>query len=149
MRVAEWDRRMSSDWMGLSILAVMFVVKGVSYLGNPDVELPSAERWMTLWGWASIWIAAGVLAGASVLFRRGGAAAAGMATAVLFLWGLMYEFDFVLTVFRDDPISRGWSNGAIYLGFAAILAWSFRRGEPDEEEPALPIAPTTRSSTDG
>lgn len=145
MSWADWDRRASSDWMGLSIMAVMSVMKGASYIGNPDVELPSAERWMTLWGWATLWIAAGLISGVSVLLRRGGAAAAGMMTAALFLWGLMYEFDFALTVVRGEQISRGWSNGAVYLCFAAILAWSFRRGEPDEEGPHLPSVTVERS----
>lgn len=135
--------------MGLSILSVMFIVKGISYLGNPDVELPSAERWMTLWGWAAIWMVCGAIAGASVIARRYAAAAAGLMTAVLFLWGIMYEFDFILSLLRGDAVSRGWSIGAVYLAFAAILAWAFRRGEPVDQDQALPIAPKTKRSTDG
>lgn len=149
MTSEKWDRRVSSDSMGLAILSVMFIIKGISYLGNPDVELPSAERWMTLWGWAAIWMVCGAIAGASVISRRYGAAAAGIVTAVLFLWGIMYEIDFILSLIRGDAANRGWSIGAVYLTFAAILAWAFRRGEPQEPKPALPIAPTTKGVADG
>lgn len=136
MNRARWEARASSDWMGVVILAVIFILKGASYLGDP-IEVPSAERWMPLWFWAGLWLACGAVAVVAVIARRGGPAVAGLLTSVVFLWGLMYEYDFLRAMFTAGEVSRGWAPGSVYLGFAAILWWSFRRGEPVHADTVL------------
>ena len=130
-RVAVRDRILSSDWLGVFIVAAMCVLKGVSYLPPfVDVNIASAERWAPVWWWAVVWAGSGALGLVAVMFRRGGPAVAGLLTAVIFLWGVMYEYDFIHSLTTGGAVSRGYANGGIYIGFAAILWWAFRRGEP-------------------
>ena len=126
-----WARICTSDWMGVIIVSVLFIVKGVSYLPPlKSVDVPSAEHWADAWVWATVWMTVGVIGVVCTAVRRGGPLIAGLLTAVLFLWGLMYEYDFVRTALSDAETSRGWANGAVYIAFAAVLWWAFRRGEP-------------------
>lgn len=126
-----WARIITSDWIGVLAVSLMFIVKGMSYLPPFNtIEVPSAEHWAPAWAWATVWIVVGVVGVACTATRWGGPVIAGLLVSVLFLWGLMYEYDFVRTALSDAEASRGWANGAVYLAFALILWWSFRRGEP-------------------
>lgn len=127
-RVARFAR---SDAMGLLILSVATIARGVSYLSpfvNPDRD---PAHWLeglmqpTMWAW--VWIAGGVLALASCFASRLQPAAVGITVGLHAAWA----FSFIGgTMTGDAP--RAWVSAISYITILALSLWAFGRGQREE-----------------
>lgn len=130
----EWSRAerfVRSDAMGLLILAVATIARGVSYLRpfvNPDRD---PAHWLegllqpTLWAW--VWIAGGLLALASCFIDRLQPAALGITVGLHTAWA----FSFIGgTMTGDSP--RAWVSAISYITILALSLWAFGRGQREE-----------------
>ena len=130
----EWGRVrrfLRSDSMGLFILAVATIARGVSYLSpflNPN---RNPAHWLeglmqpTLWAW--VWIAGGLLALASCFASRLQPAALGITVGLHTAWAL----SFIGSTMTGDT-SRGWVSAISYITILALSLWAFGRGQREE-----------------
>ena len=130
----EWSRAerfVRSDAMGLLILSVATIARGVSYLRpfvNPDRD---PAHWLeglmqpTMWAW--VWIAGGVLALASCFAARLQPAAVGITVGLHTAWA----FSFIGGTMTGDT-SRGWVSAISYITILALSLWAFGRGQREE-----------------
>lgn len=130
----EWSRAerfIRSDAMGLLILAVATIARGVSYLRpfvNPERD---PAHWLegllqpTLWAW--VWIAGGLLALASCFIDRLQPAALGITVGLHTAWA----FSFIGGTMTGDT-SRGWVSAISYITILALSLWAFGRGQREE-----------------
>lgn len=126
-QVVLWGR---SLWAGVLILAVAVLIRGVCYL--PAVipaghRIPALERFLPLWSWSGLWLAAGVLAVVCVIARvdRWLPLITGLLVALHTLWGMIYV---VAWVAGDS--GRGYVTALGYLATAVLAIWAFGRGDP-------------------
>ncbi|MCH6196891.1 hypothetical protein MHT86_05175 [Corynebacterium mastitidis] len=115
-----------SRWVGLLILTVGVVLRGVCYLPAvvpADHRVPALERVLPLSAWAALWLAAGAFCLACLMLHRGLGPAVGICVALHFLWGLLY-----LSAWLLDESPRGYATALTYFMVVALTYWGFGRG---------------------
>ena len=131
MKWSRVSRFARSDAMGLLILAVATIARGVSYLRpfvNPERD---PAHWLegllqpTLWAW--VWIAGGLLALASCFIDRLQPAALGITVGLHTAWALSFIGG---TTVGDLP--RAWVSAISYITILALSLWAFGRGQREE-----------------
>lgn len=123
-------RALRSDWTGVLILTLVVLARGLCYL--PALiphghRIPALERYLPLWSWSTLWLAAGVV-GLVVIVCRARSwlpMATGVIVALHTLWGAMY-----IAAWASGASERGYITALSYLTVAAVATWAFGRGDP-------------------
>lgn len=117
---------LQSRWMGLLILTVGVVLRGVCYLPSvvpTDHRVPALESVFPLTIWAGVWLTAGGFCLVCLVLRRWISPAVGICTSLHFLWGLLYLSAWIL-----DESPRGYATAITYFMVVALVYWGFGRG---------------------
>ena len=115
----------SSDWVGLLIISLACLLKGITYLpfAVDDGPIPAVERWIPMWIAAAVWIGVGMLGLLAVWRRRGGPLMVGAGTSLHVLWGLLY-----MGAWLSGASERSYVTSILYFAFAAMVLWGYGRG---------------------
>ena len=115
----------SSDWVGLLIIALACLLKGVSYLpfAVNNEPVPAVERWIPVGVTATVWIGVGALGLIAVWLRRGRPKMVGAGVSLHVLWGLLY-----VGAWLSGASARGYVTAILYFAFAAMVLWGYGRG---------------------
>ncbi|MPV52840.1 hypothetical protein GCO27_07130 [Corynebacterium sp. zg331] len=119
-----------SRWVGLLILTVGVLLRGVCYLPTAvpaDYRIPALEGVLPLTVWAVVWLSAGAFCLVCLATRRGLAPAVGVCVSLHFLWGLLY-----LSAWALHESSRGYASALTYFMVVALTYWGFGRGQGDD-----------------
>ena len=118
-QLVQW---ISKDGVGVAILGVAAVLRGISYLPsqvsqsrNPVHVLETIAAPAT-WSW--LWLAVGFLCLISIMWEHVRPMAAGSAISLHFLWAASFV---VYT-------SRGWVTTIAYATISLLAVWGFARG---------------------
>lgn len=135
-RWARTLRRFSTtDGMGLLIVGVASIARGVSYAPPvmPDGQLSShvAETWLPMDAWSVVWMLAGALCIGAAFHWRSRLAALSVGLTVglhtlfgaSFLWGSLH-----------GNMSRGWVSAISYFAVALLVLWAVGRGRREDGE---------------
>ena len=115
-----------SDEAGLTILALLTIIRGLSYvppLINPD-RMPAhyLEGWASPTLWAVVWVAAGVFCLAATLIPKLLPAAVGLAVGLHAAWAMSFLMG---TILGDTP--RAWVSALNYLGVVFLSLYAYGR----------------------
>lgn len=117
--------RLSSDWMGILILAFIAISRGVMYLPFIIPEghrIPAIENFFPTTVWAVIWITTGILATIGVLSRKTKGWSFAALLGLHVLWGVLY-----LGAWMFGFSLRGYTTALSYFGIVAIALWGMIR----------------------
>lgn len=135
-----WVQRLrcfaTTDGMGLLILGVASIGRGISYA--PGVMEHSsrashvAESWLPMDVWFVVWVAIGLLCIVSARFWRSkiAAAAVGLSVGIHFMWGASFLWG---TLSGEMP--RGYVSALSYIAICFLALWAFSRGRREDGEP--------------
>ena len=115
----------ASGWVGLLIIALACLLKGVTYLpfAVDDEPVPAVEKWIPMWIAAAVWIGVGLVGILAVWARRGGPMMVGAGTALHVLWGMLY-----MGAWLSGASERGYVTAILYFAFAAMVLWGYGHG---------------------
>lgn len=116
---------LQSRWVGLLILTVGVLLRGVCYLPTvvpADHRVPALEVVFPLTIWAALWLTAGAFCLLCLVLRRWIGPAVGICVALHFLWGLLY-----LSAWLLDESPRGYATALTYFMVVALTYWGFGR----------------------
>ena len=129
----------STDGMGLIILGLSCIGRGVSYFpfarGDSAGRAHYAEEWLDMTIWAIIWVAVGIFAIA--VSGRWSAPAAATATGLTVGLHALWASSLLLSTFSGD-MSRGYVSAISYLAIVALSLWAFGRGRRDDHTVVVP-----------
>lgn len=118
--------RAGSDLMGICILAVGSILRGVFYLPAIVPEghkIPAIQNVAPLELWAGVWIALGIFGLVSLFAERMQSAAIGLLVAINVAWALLYSGAWIAGV-----SDRGYITSLSYWIIALLTLWAFGRG---------------------
>lgn len=129
----------STDGMGLIILGLSCIGRGVSYFpfarGDSAGRAHYAEEWLDMTIWATIWVAVGIFAIA--VSGRWSSPAAATATGLTVGLHALWASSLLLSTFSGD-MSRGYVSAISYLAIVALSLWAFGRGRRDDRTVVVP-----------
>lgn len=117
----------------LIIAGAFCILRGLAYVNSPPVPPGLATLGsvapLGAWGWA--WIIAGIIAFASVRWRRWALALTPM-LILCSLWAFSYTAEWAVAVWLRDGDSRDWITGISYAFQAASVLIVSRLVDPTE-----------------
>ena len=131
----ELKRFTTSDGMGLLIIGILALLRGLSYAPwiIPAEARGShvAETWLPMDAWSVLWTALGLLCVAASMFwaSRAAAVAVGLSVALHSLFG----FSFLWGTIHHD-MDRGWVSALSYFAIALLTLWAMGRGRREDSE---------------
>lgn len=135
-RAARWA---TTDGMGLVILGLSCIGRGVSYFpfarGESAGRAHYAEAWLDMTVWAIIWVVVGIFAIA--VSGRWSSPAAATATGLTVGLHALWASSLLLSTFSGD-MSRGYVSAISYLAIVALSLWAFGRGRRDDRTVVVP-----------
>lgn len=119
--------RLSGDGLGLAIIGVSSLLRGVSYMPGIRGEHSRPAHLLEYFGepaaWSPLWLAVGLLCiVAAIGWKAARPAAVGGAVGIHALWALSF-----LAIG-----GRGWVTALSYGSIALIALWAFGRGRRPE-----------------
>ncbi|GAB3946685.1 hypothetical protein [Corynebacterium tapiri] len=120
-----------SDWVGVIILTVASLMRGVYYLpAFAPLEDLSHPWWLNVRWWAYIWLVTGGIGLAACVARLARVThqltvpiASGLLVAVHFFWAMVLM---VGVISGYNP--RGYVNATTFLLICALATWAFGKG---------------------
>lgn len=128
-------RFVTSDGMGLLIVGIVALARGVSYAPGvmPDEARAShiAETWLPMGIWALVWSIVGILCLIAVFrwWTRLAAMAVGLAVGLHFLFASSFLWGSI-----HGDMSRGWVSALSYYAISFIILWAMGRGRREDGE---------------
>lgn len=130
---ARIKRALTSDEMGLLILGVLGLARGISYFPPMvDPHRPPAHALEHIFNppvWGALWALAGIGCLVAILWRRPQPLAVGAVVGMHFIWAVSF--------LAGD--GRGWVSALSYLCVFALAFWAFARGRREPE--LVPLEP--------
>lgn len=120
------EKWFKSDEAGLAILALLTIIRGLSYvpplINTARTPAHYLEGWASPTLWAGIWIAAGAFCFAATLIPKLLPAAVGLAVGLHAAWAMSFLMG---TILGDAP--RAWVSALNYLGVVFLALYAYGR----------------------
>lgn len=126
MMRCKFETWFKSDEAGLTILALLTIIRGLSYV-PPLINLDRTpahylEGWASPTLWATIWIAAGVFCLVATFIPKLLPAAVGLAVGLHAAWAMSFLMG---TISGDSP--RAWVSALNYFGVVFLTLYAYGR----------------------
>ncbi|OFQ48488.1 hypothetical protein HMPREF2935_00655 [Corynebacterium sp. HMSC076D02] len=115
-----------SDEAGLTILALLTIIRGLSYVPPLINPARTPAHYLEVWAsptlWAAIWVTAGIFCLAATFIPKLLPVAVGLAVGLHAAWAMSFLMG---TILGDTP--RAWVSALNYLGVVFLALYAYGR----------------------